>query len=141
MTLAELARFLGVTREAAQKWADSNNFSCVRKFDRWRQRVAALPPGLTMDGVREHFGCSSQRVYQLAHLYGYELTKVKRGRTLKVTPKQWDAVDWTQRDVDIARRLNISRERVRQVRNLKGKPHEKETQTQAHDHNRASQSL
>ena len=116
MTLAELARFLGVTREAAQKWADSNNFSCVRKFDRWRQRVAALPPGLTLPQVQERLDCSYARAHQLAKISGYNVAKIKRGARLKVTPKQWAATDWTLRDVDIARQLNVSRERVRQVR-------------------------
>ena len=140
MTLSELARFLRVSPHNAERWARDNGFRCVRKADRWRLRIAALPPGLTLPQVQERLGCSYVRAHQLAKTNGYAVAKTKRGARLRVTPDQWAGTDWTQRDVDIARRLNISRERVRQVRNLKGKPHEKETQTQAHDHNRASQS-
>lgn len=45
-----------------------------------------------------------------------------RPATPQVKRKQWRAVDWTKQDVVIARELNVSRERVRQVRNILDKP-------------------
>lgn len=39
-----------------------------------------------------------------------------------VTKEQWDAVDWSKRDVEIAGLLGISRERVRQVRKRDMRP-------------------
>jgi hypothetical protein len=47
----------------------------------------------------------------------------------------WAAVDWSLRDADIARRLGVSRERVRQVRKGKGLPPSSEIGRHPHDWN------
>jgi hypothetical protein len=47
----------------------------------------------------------------------------------------WAGVDWSLRDADIARRLGVSRERVRQVRKGKGLPPSSEIGRHPHDWN------
>ena len=46
----------------------------------------------------------------------------KRRWNQKVTPEQWEKVDWNKRDARIAEELGISRERVRQKRADFGQP-------------------
>ncbi|HEX4793421.1 MAG TPA: hypothetical protein VH370_06495 [Humisphaera sp.] len=84
---------------------------------RWYDRFEKLKPGLSLRQVAKQLRESYASVYRWAEMFGYKFPDMRRrGR---VTAAQWDKVDWELRDADIARDLNVSRERVRQVRALR----------------------
>jgi hypothetical protein len=86
--------------------------------DEWFKRFSKLKQGLSLIEVAKILGEPYASTYRWAHLFGYEFPDLRRrGR---VSPEGWSAVDWTQRDAQIARDLNVSRERVRQVRAARG---------------------
>ena len=57
-------------------------------------------------------------VYRWADLFQYSFPDLRRAG--RISSQDWDKVDWCQRDAEIARQLEISRERVRQVRAARG---------------------
>jgi hypothetical protein len=86
--------------------------------DRWFQRFAKLPAGLNLQEIATQLGEAYASVYRWADLFEYEFPDLRReGR---VPSDSWELVDWCQRDAEIARKLDISRERVRQVRAARG---------------------
>jgi len=85
----------------------------------WFGRLSALPPGLDLASLARAFRAAKPTVHKWAHLFDYPLNDSRR----RAGPRErWDAVDWTQRDSEIARELGVSRERVRQVRQSRGLP-------------------
>lgn len=118
----------GTRREAAEKFGVEYPYACVicvgppgekggRKVDPkaqlLRKRIRAyVNGGMTRRQAASRFGVH----YQSA-------IKACVGLPVDVQPSaDWSSVDWKNRDVDIARNLGLSRERVRQVRTKLGKP-------------------
>lgn len=79
-----------------------------QRHERRQQMAVAIASGKSVPEVAGQFGVSVQTVYDAAHGGGVKPIKRPKAR--------WVSVDWSMRDVDIARLLNVSRERVRQVR-------------------------
>jgi hypothetical protein len=86
--------------------------------DRWFQRFSQLKPGLNLQEIAHELNEAYASVYRWADLFQYPFPDLRReGR---VSSDAWELVDWCQRDAEIARKLDISRERVRQVRAARG---------------------
>jgi hypothetical protein len=85
---------------------------------RWFEKFSLLPANLDLKEVSDRLAEPYATVYRWADTFAYPFPdRRRRGR---VSMEQWENVDWAQRDAHIARILNISRERVRQVRCAKG---------------------
>jgi hypothetical protein len=85
---------------------------------RWFQRFSQLKPGLDLQQVSDILHEPYATVYRWADTFAYPFPdRRRRGR---VSTTQWDSVEWGLRDAVIARDLGVSRERVRQVRALRG---------------------
>ena len=85
----------------------------------WFDRFSALPPGLSLKQIEERLGESYASVALWAKCFGYPATKLPRGRK---SLTNWDAVDWSKKNCDIAREMNVSGERVRQIREARHLP-------------------
>ena len=86
--------------------------------DSWYKRFAKLRPGLSLQQVSRQLKQSYASVYRWADVFEYPFPDLReRGR---VPADEWENVDWSQRDADIARDLGVSRERIRQVRAARG---------------------
>jgi hypothetical protein len=79
----------------------------------WHQRFAALPPGLSLRDVASRLDQPYASVAFWAKLMKYPFAPQRRGRKSDI---DWDRVDWSRRNCDIARDLGVSGERVRQIR-------------------------
>jgi hypothetical protein len=85
---------------------------------RWFQRFSQLKPGLDLQQVSDILHEPYATVYRWADTFAYPFPdRRRRGR---VSTTQWDSVEWGLRDAVIARELGVSRERVRQVRAVRG---------------------
>ena len=85
----------------------------------WRDRFAAVEPGLTLQELQRRFGVTYGTVHRWVVYFGYPITDLRADAPSWV---DWTRVDWRQPNAAIARALNVSRERVRQVRLGTGKP-------------------
>lgn len=86
--------------------------------DRWFERFSQLPPGMNLQQIAVQLNEAYASVYRWADLFHYSFPDLRReGR---VSRDDWSSVDWCKRDAEIARLLDISRERVRQVRASRG---------------------
>jgi len=86
----------------------------TRTRDEWFKRFSKLKPGLSLQRVSKKLKENYASVYRWAELFDYQFPDLRRNG--RVSSAEWDKVDWTERDADIARELGVSRERVRQVR-------------------------
>jgi hypothetical protein len=86
----------------------------TRTRDRWFKHFAKLKPGLSLQRVSRQLKENYASVYRWAELFEYRFPDLRRSG--RVSSSEWDKVDWSLRDADIARELGVSRERVRQVR-------------------------
>ncbi len=77
----------------------------------WFERIAALPPSLSLDELADRLQTSYPKAQRWAHFFGYAILDGRRERAA-----DWAGVDWSLRDAEIARQLGVSRERARQVR-------------------------
>jgi len=96
------------------RWPGTLKETAIRKV--WFERISKLPPGLNLAQavkvLREPYGA----VRRWAVLFGYDFPDCRR----TVSPQQWARVDWSLRDADIARNLEVTRECVRLVRKSRG---------------------
>jgi hypothetical protein len=98
------------------QWPSGMKHTATR--DRWFERFSKLPPGLNLQQIASDLNEPYASVYRWADLFQYPFPDLRReGR---VASGAWDDIDWKQRDAEIARVLDISRERVRQVRAARG---------------------
>lgn len=79
----------------------------------WFDRLSAVEPGLTLAELSARLGEAYATVQRWASFFGYPIRDARRERTARV---DWARVDWARSNVEIARELHVSRERVRQVR-------------------------
>lgn len=98
------------------EWPSELKHTATR--DRWFEKFSRLPPGMNLQTIAAEMKEAYASVYRWAALFNYPFPDLRReGR---VSAGDWDAVDWCKRDAEIARELDISRERVRQVRAARG---------------------
>lgn len=84
--------------------------------------IEALPPGLTFQEAALRLGVDYQACRRAIQKYGYRASDGRRycqNSTRKLVPEK---IDWRKSNIQIARELLISRERVRVVRSKIGKP-------------------
>lgn len=84
----------------------------------WFERFEQIEPGSDLETLARRFNTNYRVMHRWASLFGYPFTD----RRCQVAPEDWDRVDWSLSDSEIARQLGISRERVRQVRAARGLP-------------------
>jgi hypothetical protein len=85
----------------------------TRQYQLWRDRLATIEPGSPLQELQRRFDASYSTVHKWVRHFGYTICDL-RGQTPSWA--DWTEVDWRQSNVAIARALNVSRERVRQVR-------------------------
>lgn len=101
---------------SALEWPSGLRHTATR--DRWFERFSQLPSGMNLQKIAAEMNEAYASVYRWADLFHYSFPDLRReGR---VSGDEWEKVDWCKRDAEIARELNISRERVRQVRTARG---------------------
>ena len=86
---------------------------------RWYERFRQLPGELSLRQIAERLDEPYASIAFWAKLLRYRYAPQRRGRKTSV---DWDRVDWSQRNCDIARSLGVSGERVRQVRAARNMP-------------------
>ena len=98
------------------QWPSGIKHTATR--DRWFERFSKLKPGRSLQEIAGELNEPYASVYRWADLFNYPFPDLRReGR---VDGETWERIDWSERDAAIARKLDISRERVRQVRASKG---------------------
>ena len=80
--------------------------------------IKSLPPGLTLAKAAKLLRYSQSSVRRWMEATGYEWAKNEKS----LVPKWAMDIDWSIPNSDLARNLGLSRERIRQVRDLLGKP-------------------
>lgn len=113
LTIKEIEARLGLNTYRVRIWCRENNYT-LRKVILLR-RFSALPPGLRADQAAKSLGISLAYARNLAKMVGYELRGYK-------SCEKWKSLDWKKRNIELAQELNVSRERVRQVRQAFGLP-------------------
>jgi transposase len=143
LTAGEFARLLGVSKLTARRWASELGYRLkdLPRFGLGRptkeaaaervQLFQELTPGLTAGQLARRLGVSILTARKWAAQFDYHLPSSRLGspRGWRKPPEKraahnppWVNVDWSLMDVEIARRLGVSRERVRQVRRDLGLP-------------------
>ena len=84
-------------------------------------QMKQLPPGLTVVEIARRLGISQGWAHTCMHEAGYPFRRVFR-RNQKVPQEQWEKINWQLSNAEIARKLRVSRERVRQIRLREGLP-------------------
>jgi hypothetical protein len=64
------------------------------------------------EDIAENYGYTTYAIYTYRKKYAPETI----GKFYGTKVKDWTIVDWSKHDVELARELNVTRERVRQVR-------------------------
>ena len=93
----------------------------------WRELIYSLPQGLSQQAAATHLKVKPCTARLWMKRYGYHS---QDGRKTSWTPQRRilsqtlrpDKVDWSESNINIARMYNVSRERVRQVRNRLAAP-------------------
>ena len=80
--------------------------------------IKSLPPGLTLSKAAKLLRYSQSSVRRWMEATGYEWATTEKS----LVPKWAKGINWMMTNSDIARQLGFSRERIRQVRDLLGKP-------------------
>lgn len=81
----------------------------------WKPLIKSLPRGLSFTEVARRLRQPYQSTRYAIRRYGYRAVDGRKfqNRMRKLIPEK---VDWKKRNVDIARELGVSRERVRVLR-------------------------
>lgn len=86
---------------------------------RWYKCLSECPIGLSLKGISERLGQPYASVAFWAKKLRYSFTPLKRGRKSQI---DWNSLDWSQKNCELARQLGVSGERVRQVRRARSLP-------------------
>lgn len=98
-----------------RSWPSGIRPTAIRR--RWFEKLQPLPRGLDLAEIAGRLNEPYHAVYRWAQFFRYPFPD---RRSCKPSIVNWDTVEWTWRDADIARELGVSRERVRQVRKKGG---------------------
>jgi hypothetical protein len=94
-------------------WPAGTRATRVRRI--WFDRIASAPAGLRLEELASHLQATYPKAQRWARFFGYPILDGRREKGV-----DWTRVDWSLRDSEIARRLDVSRERARQVRRSMG---------------------
>jgi hypothetical protein len=96
------------------------------RHERRQAIVSACRDGMTAEAASEKFSVSLQTVERSCRIHGViPIRESRRGRgggKHGTIVDDWEAIDWSKRDTDIALYAGVSRERVRKMRRNLGKP-------------------
>lgn len=95
-------------------WPRSIKETAIRK--EWFNRISKLSPGLELPQAAKSLRQPYAAVRRWGVLFGYKFPDRRR----TVSKEQWNKVDWSMRDADIARDLGVTRECVRLARRMRG---------------------
>ncbi|HEY2585200.1 MAG TPA: hypothetical protein VGI81_05500 [Tepidisphaeraceae bacterium] len=84
---------------------------------RWAEMLDSVEPGLKLAELVGRLKQPYATVQRWAAFFGYPIRDGRRERPARV---DWRRIDWRKTNVQIARELGVSRERVRQVRRTSG---------------------
>lgn len=85
----------------------------------WKSLIDTIPPGLTYQESASFIGKSYHQTYYWMREFRIRPPQRAGVGQLRFKSRMtWGPVDWTLRDVDIARKMGKTRERVRQVRQI-----------------------
>lgn len=84
---------------------------------RWGEMLASVEPGLRLAELAGRLKQPYATVQRWAAFFGYPILDGRRERAARV---DWRRIDWRKTNIQIARELGVSRERVRQVRRTAG---------------------
>lgn len=98
-----------------RNWPSGIKATSIRR--KWFEKLQPLPKGLDLAEIAARLNEPYHAVYRWALFFRYPFPD---RRSYKPSLVDWDNVDWSQRDAEIARGLGVSRERVRQVRRKRG---------------------
>src|SRR3954465_7435043 len=79
----------------------------------WHRRLSGVRPGLSIRELADELGDAYPTVSFWAKVFKYPSRRVPRGRKSEV---DWDAIDWSRKNSELARAIGVSGERVRQMR-------------------------
>jgi DNA-binding CsgD family transcriptional regulator len=125
LTYQQIAGRLGTSYQVARIWARKLGYanqvlprgrpSKHEERSRW---IRQLPPNLTIAEVSKRLKVSPATASSWIREAGYRFRRAPGSgqRHRKVDAGRWSKVDWSKTNIEIARRLGVSRERVRQVR-------------------------
>jgi transposase len=88
----------------------------MRKNRSWPAIIKALPKGLTFKQAAEHLDAPYSVVRYALHRYNYKALDGRHYCQLAVRKVVPEKIDWSMTNVEIARKLLVSRERIRIVR-------------------------
>lgn len=92
----------------------------MKKFN-WKDLIKSLPLGLTFSQaakrLRRDYQCTRQALFK----YRYRALDGRHTAQLKTRKVNPDKIDWRKSNIQIARELLVSRERIRFVRKHAGK--------------------
>ncbi len=87
-------------------------YRATRKREAWYQRLCSVEPGLTLAELAERLESNYLTIQRWAAYFSYPIKDQRLGSDVK-----WQSLDWSLRNAELARHLDLSRERVRQMRN------------------------
>ena len=125
LTVPQVAKRLRISYGQARLCCSQLGYSwqrCQPAAARLEPKFARLPPGLTVPQLAGRLRISHEQAYRYSRELGYQLKLRSPPGQQKVSRKQWQQVDWAIRNAEIARRMGVSPERVRQVRQELGQP-------------------
>ena len=85
----------------------------------WFDRFRTLEAGLSLKQVAERLSEPYASAAFWAKCFNYPFTKLARGRKSNI---DWDNVDWSLKNCELARQLGVTGERVRQIRLARNLP-------------------
>jgi transposase len=120
LSTSQIARRLKVSYQMAWYWARRLRYRTSSPAQQQRRKYLAklrsLPPNLTVLDVARKFHVSRSIANSWIREAGYVPRRVYQPWNRKVAPEQWRQLNWYLPDIIISRMLQVSRERVRQVR-------------------------
>jgi transposase len=126
--VADVAREYGVRVETVKVAAKEARVSLTAlsheaRAARRKAMADAVASGRLAGEVAVSFGVSATTVSEACREHGVKLARGRRPTTAPYRPAEnWQGVDWSMQDNDIAQLVGVCRERVRQVRRRLGKP-------------------
>ena len=88
---------------------------------KWKSLIDSLPDGLTFSEAAKRLGLPYQATRQAIIRYRYPAVDGRRYGQRRVRRMVPESIDWRKSNIQIARELLVSRERVRIVRKALGK--------------------
>ena len=87
----------------------------------WKKLIRSLPKGLTFTEAAARLGQDYNATRLAIHKYGYAAVDGRRYSQMPRRKIRVEDIDWSKSNIQIARELLASRERVRQLRKSNGK--------------------